>query len=60
VRKSVIGNNTRAPAPVDFRLLSLPNPARDTDLSTVPVLSDFFRTSRPQNGAIDIGAVEGP
>jgi hypothetical protein len=47
-------------APADFSLKSLPNRARDTGLSTVPVLSDFFRTSRPQNGAIDIGAVEGP
>ena len=26
----------------------------------VPVWSDFFRTSRPQNGVMDIGAVEGP
>lgn len=47
-------------APADFRLKALPNPARDTGLSTVPVLSDFFGTRRPQNGAIDIGAVEGP
>jgi hypothetical protein len=46
--------------PVNFGLKSLPNPARDTGLSTVPVLSDFFGTSRPQNGVIDIGAVEGP
>lgn len=46
--------------PADFRLRALPNPARDTGLATVPVLSDFFLTLRPQNGAIDIGAVEGP
>jgi hypothetical protein len=45
--------------PVDFSLKALPNPARDTG-STIPVLSDFFRTARPQNGVIDIGAVEGP
>ncbi len=46
-------------APADFS----PNPtslARDTGLSTVPVFSDFFGTSRPQNGVRDIGAVEGP
>jgi len=36
------------------------NLARDTGLSSVPVLSDFFGTSRPQNGATDIGAFEGP
>jgi PKD repeat protein len=45
--------------PADFRLIALPNPARDTGLPTVPVLSDFFLLPRPQNGAIDIGAVEG-
>ena len=47
-------------APADFRLLPLPNTARDTGLATVPVFSDFFLTSRPQNGAPDLGAVEGP
>lgn len=46
--------------PANFGLTALPNLARDTGLSTVPVLSDFFGTSRPQNGVIDIGAVEGP
>jgi hypothetical protein len=45
--------------PADFILKSLPNPARDMG-TTVPVWSDFFRTSRPQNGVMDIGAVEGP
>ncbi len=46
--------------PADFRLKALPNPARDTGLASVPVLSDFFLTLRPQNGVVDIGAVEGP
>lgn len=46
--------------PANFGLKALPNPARDTGLSTVPVFSDLFRTSRPQNGVIDIGASEGP
>lgn len=45
--------------PADFSLTPLPNPARDTGLSTIPVLSDFFRTGRPQNGVTDVGAVEG-
>ena len=45
--------------PADFILKSLPNPARNTG-TTVPVWSDFFRTSRPQNGVMDNGAVEGP
>ena len=44
--------------PADFILKSLPNSARDAG-TAVPVWSDFFRTSRPQNGMIDIGAVEG-
>jgi hypothetical protein len=44
--------------PADFRLTGLPNPARDSGLSSVPVLSDFFRTTRPQSSAIDIGATE--
>ena len=52
--------NATPTIPVHFGLLSLPNPGRDTGLSTVPVFSDFFRASGPQNGAIDIGAVEGP
>jgi len=46
--------------PLDFRLKAGTNPARDTGLSAVPVLSDFFLLLRPQNAAIDIGAVEGP
>ncbi len=46
--------------PSNFSLRTLPNPARDTGFSTVPVFSDFFLTMRPQNGLIDIGAVEGP
>jgi hypothetical protein len=28
--------------------------------AAVPVFSDFFRRERPQGGAVDIGAVEGP
>lgn len=47
-------------APADFRLKALPNPARDTGLATVPVLSDFFLQIRPRGSAMDIGAVEGP
>jgi hypothetical protein len=45
--------------PANFALKSGTNPARDTGISSVPVLKDFFGTSRPQNGAIDIGATEG-
>ena len=52
--------NATPTIPVHFGLQSLPNPARDTGLTTVPVFSDFFRADRPLNGAIDIGAVEGP
>jgi Divergent InlB B-repeat domain len=54
--------NATPAVPADFSLIALPNPARDTGLGlpTVPVFSDFFQLSRPQNGAIDIGAVEGP
>ncbi|MEK7706277.1 MAG: hypothetical protein AAB426_15055, partial [Myxococcota bacterium] len=51
--------NATPAVPADFHLIALPNPARDTGLSTVPVPSDFFGTSRPQNGSFDIGAVEG-
>ena len=47
-------------APADFKLKALPNPARDSGLASVPVLSDFFLLVRPQGSAIDIGAVEGP
>jgi hypothetical protein len=46
--------------PADFTLKSLPNPARDTGLSTVPIYSDFFLMSRTQNSVIDIGAIQGP
>ena len=46
--------------PADYGLKPLPNYARDTGSMVVPVLSDFFNTSRPQNGVTDIGAVEGP
>jgi hypothetical protein len=28
--------------------------------TAVPVWTDFFSTLRPQNGVIDIGAIEGP
>src|SRR4030067_965376 len=45
--------------PADFSLAA-GSYARETGLITVPVFSDFFRTSRPQNGVMDIGAVEGP
>lgn len=55
----VFANGTPS-TPVNFGLKPLPNLARNTGLSTVPVLSDFFGTSRPQNSVIDIGAVEGP
>lgn len=46
-------------APVDFSL-SGGSYAREAGLATVPVFSDFFLTSRPQNSVIDMGAVEGP
>jgi hypothetical protein len=59
--------NATPAIPANFMLKSLPNPARDTGLTTVPVFSDFFvfsnflqLPSRPQNGVTDIGAVEGP
>ena len=52
--------NASPTVPMHFGLKPLPNPARDTGLSTVSVLSDFFGTSRPQNSVIDIGAFEGP
>lgn len=52
--------NATPAIPAGFGLLPLPNPARDAGLATVPVFSDFFGTIRPQNGVIDIGAVEGP
>jgi len=51
--------NASPTLPAHFGLKALPNPARDTGLSTVPVLTDFFGITRPQNGVIDIGAVEG-
>jgi hypothetical protein len=51
--------NALPSVPADFGLSSA-SPARNTGLSAVPVLSDFFRTIRSQGGAIDIGAVEGP
>jgi hypothetical protein len=47
-------------APADFAPRAPPNPACDTGLASVPVLSDFFGTSRPQSGGVDLGAVEGP
>ncbi|MBU1424382.1 MAG: right-handed parallel beta-helix repeat-containing protein [Gammaproteobacteria bacterium] len=46
--------------PANFGLAPLPSPARDTGFLAVPVLSDFFLSIRPQNSAIDIGAIEGP
>jgi hypothetical protein len=46
--------------PDNFALKSGTNPARDAGYAAIPVLSDFFLTSRPQNGVIDLGAVEGP
>lgn len=52
--------NSTPAIPLDFNLKSLPNPARDAGLSTIPVMSDFFRVSRPLNGITDIGAIEGP
>ncbi len=44
--------------PVEFRLTA-GSYANNTGTS-VPVWSDFFRTSRPQSGVYDLGAVEGP
>jgi hypothetical protein len=46
------------PTPSDFRLAS-GSYGLDTG-AIVKVFSDFFRTSRPQNGVIDLGAVERP
>jgi hypothetical protein len=44
--------------PVEFVLGAL-SPALNAG-ATVPVFSDFFRHDRPQGGAIDLGAMEGP
>jgi hypothetical protein len=44
--------------PADFAL-GAASPAINAGVA-VPVLSDFFRTDRPQGGAIDRGAFEGP
>ena len=44
--------------PVDF-VLGAGSPAIDAG-AAVPVFSDFFRHDRPQGGAIDLGATEGP
>jgi hypothetical protein len=47
--------------PLNFQLKKgLVDQAKDKGHSTVPVFSDFFLRIRPQNGAIEIGAVEGP
>ena len=43
--------------PANFGLAA-GSPARDTGFSTVHVFSDFFGQSRPNGGAIDIGAAE--
>jgi hypothetical protein len=45
-------------APVDFVLGAL-SPALDAG-TAAPVFSDFFRLERPQGGALDLGATEGP
>ena len=54
--------NATPSIPVDFNLKSLPNPARETGLATIDVLSDFFLANRPKSGTTgvtDIGAIEG-
>jgi len=51
--------NAAPSVPAHFVLKALPNPARDTGASNIPVLSDLFLIRRPQNGQIDIGATEG-
>lgn len=59
IKSTFPGWVSAAPAvPADFGLTA-GSYANNTGTS-VPVWSDFFRTSRPQNGVIDIGAVEGP
>jgi hypothetical protein len=45
-------------APADF-VLGAGSAAANAG-TTVPVFSDFFRNDRPQGGAIDLGATEGP
>ena len=45
-------------APVDFVLGALSSAINAG--ATVPVFSDFFRHDRPQGGALDLGAAEGP
>jgi hypothetical protein len=44
--------------PVEF-VLGAASPASNAG-TAVPVFSDFFRHDRPQGGAIDVGATEGP
>ncbi|MEK7705816.1 MAG: PKD domain-containing protein, partial [Myxococcota bacterium] len=51
--------NATPVAPADFALAG-GSYARDAGLSAIPVWSDFFGTSRPQNAETDIGAIEGP
>ncbi|MBU1776226.1 MAG: hypothetical protein KJ899_06260, partial [Gammaproteobacteria bacterium] len=46
-------------ATADFGLKSGANPAREAGFADVPVFTDFFLTTRPQNGVIDAGAAEG-
>jgi hypothetical protein len=53
-----IGPIPTNPTPSDFRLAS-GSYGLDTG-AIVKVFSDFFRTSRPRNGVIDLGAVERP
>lgn len=50
--------STTPAVPADFGLTA-GSYANNTGASA-PVRSDFFRTSRPQNGVIDMGAVERP
>ena len=45
-------------APVEF-VLGAASPASNAG-AAVPVFSDFFGLERPQGGAIDLGASEGP
>ena len=59
-KASALFVSAKPSAPADFRLKALPNQARDTGLSTVPVFSDFFLLRRPQGKTTDIGAIEAP
>jgi hypothetical protein len=60
MKSTLPGWMSSAPSnPADFSLATT-SYARDAGATAVPVFSEFFLASRPQNGVIDMGAVEKP